>query len=103
MNLQEKINENTTLYYIEDAGTAYDAKTDTEVVTHYSLSLGFYDCHYHLNISRKDIEANYNYGCNLDGDSKLYDSFQSICEGELWELIKARCKDFDKYYADMVA
>lgn len=103
MNLHEKINENTILYYVESAQEEYDEKSDTEKVTHYTLSFGFYDCQYFVNVSRKDIDEDSSFGCCLDGDSKLFDSFEDACENDLWETIKTKCKEFDSWYAELCA
>ena len=103
MNLHEKINENTTLYYVESAREEYDEKSDTDKVTHYTLSFGFYDCQYFVNVSLKDIEEDNSFGCCLEGESKLFESFEDACENDLWETIKAKCKAFDKWYAELCA
>lgn len=101
MNLHKKINENTILYYVEDEDIEYDEKTDTEKVVRYILSFGFYDCQYFVRISLKDIEEDNSFGCNIEGDSKLFDSFEDFCEDELWETIKAKCKQYDEWLAEL--
>jgi hypothetical protein len=97
MDLHEKINENTILYYIESNNTSYDANNKPRIDS-YTLSFGFYDCHYYLTVSKKDIEEDNCYSTSLDGDSRLFDSFEEHCQDELWEIIKTKCKEYDKWY-----
>jgi hypothetical protein len=101
MNLQEKINENTILYYVEDNNSHYDENGNL-VITVFSLSFGFYDCQYFVFVTAKDIEQDFASVC-LDGDSKLHDSFENACENEHWELIKKKCADYVKYRAELEA
>lgn len=95
MNLHEKINENTILYYVEDNVSHYDEKL-YKIVDIYELSFRFYDCHYMVYVRAKNIEEDFA-SIEMDGDSKLFESFKEMCEGELWDFIKAKCKQFDKW------
>jgi hypothetical protein len=101
MNLHEKINENTILYYVESEREEYDEKSQTDKVTQYSLSFLFYDCQFFVSVSRKDIDQNFSYGACLEGDSTLFDSFENACQNELWETIKTKCNEFDKWQAEL--
>src|SRR5690606_38127055 len=99
MNLHERINSKTILYYVESNYSHHD-DDDNEVVDIYELSFGFYDCHYMVYVRAKNIRDNLA-SVEMSGDSKLFDSFEEMCEDELWELIKAKCKQFDKWYAEL--
>ena len=101
MNLHEKINENTILYYVENNVSHYD-DNDNEVVDIYELSFGFYDCHYMVYVRAKNIEKDFA-SIEMEGDSKLFESFEEMCENELWDFIKAKCKQFDKWLAELNA
>lgn len=101
MNLHEQINENTILYYVDSAHEEYDEDTCVDKIIEYTLSFGFYDCHYFVNVQRKHIDNDTSFWCSVDGDSKLYDSFQDAVEDELWETIKEKCNEFDKWYAKL--
>lgn len=98
MNIQEKINNHTTLYYVEDIASVYsDDDSDVPTITTYSLSFGFYDCHYFVTVQRKDLDEDNRFVC-LEGDSRLFDSFEKACENDLWDLIKERCNQYDQWY-----
>lgn len=95
MNLQEKINENTTLFYIE-ANNWHCDDNNNVVIDAYELSFGFYDCYYMVYVTPKDLKRDW-VSVQMEGDSKLFESFEYAVEYELWELIKAKCKAFDKW------
>jgi len=99
MNLHKKIDDNTTLYYVESDCIEY-AK-DKECVLTYTLSFQFYDCQYFVQVTKKDIQEDNNFGCLISGDSKLYDSFESACEEDHWDLIKQSCNDFDIWHKNL--
>ena len=101
MDLQLKINENTVLHYIEDSQNHYDDKGNN-IIDCYQLSFSFYDCHYYVGVSRKDIEQDESFLIALDGDSKLFDSFEEMCQNEIWELIKEKCNEYDKWNAEFM-
>ena len=96
MTLQEYIDDNTTLHYVSCHESTYD-NSDNEVVTIYELSFSFYDCDYLVHIKKENIDNDLNY-ILVHGDSKLIESFESMCEEELWDLIKQRCIEFDDWY-----
>lgn len=99
MNLQEKIDKNTVLHYVESQVAHYDDE-DKEIVDSYSLSFSFHNCHYYVYVKRKDIDQNREYVL-LEGDSELFYSFESKCEGELWDIIKQKCNDFDIWKSNL--
>lgn len=92
MNIQYKINKNTILHYVEAHQFGDDDKVDI-----YTLSFSFYDCHYDVYVSRKDLDSDT--GCiQMQGDSKLFESFEEACENDYWNIIKERCAQFDNWY-----
>lgn len=97
MQVNLKIDENTILHYVEDSNSTYGDNGE-EVVTAYQLSFSFYDCGYDVGVSRKDIEKDDSFSLALDGDTKLFDSFNSLCQGDLWETIKEQCNKYDIWY-----
>ena len=101
MNLQEKINDNTTLFYVEANNWHYD-ENDNDITDVYEISFGFYDCHYMVYVTNKDLERDCG-SVQIEGDSKLFDSFEDAVENDHWELIKAKCKAFDKWKAELNA
>ena len=101
MDLQLKINENTVLHYIEDSQNHYD-NDGNNIIDCYQLSFSFYDCHYYVGVSRKDIEQDESFLIALDGDSKLFDSFEEMWQNEIWGLIKEKCNEYDKWNAEFM-
>ena len=101
MNLHEKIDDNTILYYVESNIDHYD-ENDDRVVDIYELSFGFYDCHYMVFVRAKYIREDLA-SVEMEGESKLFDSFEEMCEGELWSLIKDRCRQFDDWLKELNA
>ena len=97
MNIQLQINSNTILYYIEDSQTHDDSEHNT-IIDSYQLSFGFYDCQYFIGVSKKDIETENTFGICIDGDTKLFDSFEEQCQNELWPLIKKYCLEYEEWY-----
>lgn len=82
MNLQQQIDKNTILHYVEDY-----RQDDEGNPSYYELSFSFYDCHYYATVSREDIDNGIP-SVGLEGDSRLFDSFNELCENDLWSLIK---------------
>ncbi len=57
----------------------------------------FYDCEYSFSINSKDIKRDTPDTGYIDGDSKLFDSFESlITEEDNWEIIKLMCKRMEE-------
>ena len=97
MNLNQKINENTILYFIE-AEDFYTDENDKTIVNKYQLSFGFYDCHYDAYIKKNDLDSSDGDGCiTISGDEELFESFESLCENKHWELIKKKCIEYQDY------
>ncbi len=101
MNLQLEIDKNTILHYIEDSNNHYDEQGNN-IIDSYQLSFSFYDCNYYVGVSRKDIEQDNSFLIELEGNSKLFDSFEEMCQNELWSLIKEKCNEYDKWNIEFV-
>ena len=100
MQLNQKLNDKTMLYYIEHNTCETNFQTGAEEVTSYLLSFQFYDAHYLVTVSRKDLENDFP-SVLMEGNSNLFDSFENACEDEHWETIKAACKQYDTWYDDL--
>lgn len=102
MNVQKKINEYTTLNYVEDIFTD-DDENGEPIVIKYLLSFQFYDCIYLVDINREDIDNNNSNLCCLEGPGRLFESFEEACEEELWDTIKFYCNKYDEWYKQLIA
>ena len=96
MNLQKKLNDNLTLHYV-DANNWNNDDNGNEVTTMYELSFSFYDKHYMAYASRESIDKNTGYLSSAEGDSDLFDSFESIIEGKYWKDVVEQCQAFEKW------
>jgi hypothetical protein len=102
MNLHERIDNDTILYYVSDYSSTYNEEDDTDTTDVYELSFGFYDCSYLVYVKRDDILTDTPW-MTMEGDSKLFESFESRCEDELWDFIKDKCKEFDEWILELDA
>lgn len=100
MQLNQKLNDKTILFYIEHNTCETNFQTGANEVTSYLLSFQFYDAQYFVTITREDLENDIPMIC-MEGDSNLFDSFERACEEEHWETIKAACKQYDTWYSDL--
>ena len=99
MTIDKKINDHTTLVLVEPLVTYFDTQRQAEQIDSYRLIFSFYDCTYQVFVSRKRIDEDF--PCvEMEGESKLFDSFERACEDEHWELIKSTCNEYDKQAAD---
>lgn len=98
MNSREQVDKNTVFYYIEDHATSYDDQ-DNEIIDAYMLSFSFYDCHYYVYVTAKNIEKDIP-SVQIYGDTKLFDSFESKCEEYMWDFIKKKCEQFDSFFKE---
>ena len=101
MQFQIKLNQNTILHYIEDIKSHYEG--DDEIIDNYQLSFSFYDCQYYVGVSKKDIDEDDNWSLAMEGDSKLFDSFEDMCKNEIWELIKEKCREYDQWHKEFMS
>ena len=92
MNLHKKIDLHTTLYYVEP-----NVVKEDDIVS-YQLSFRFYDHQYYVYVTKENIDNDNEVMSMIEGDSRLFESFEEYCEGELWPKIKAACRLCNKYY-----
>ncbi|MCW3784913.1 hypothetical protein [Plebeiibacterium sediminum] len=98
MNIHRQIDANTILHYIEANNWHYNDK-DEMVIDVFELSFAFYDCHYFVFLPKKYIEENFSFGMTMEGDSKLFESFEEAIEDEHWELIKKKCRQYEMWHS----
>ncbi len=89
-SLQIQLADNLILHYIEGDESDWDNPEQTEI-DNYTLSIGFRDCHYYLTVPRGAIEEDFSAMTLCDGDSDLFDSFESKMQDDYWEYIKLVC------------
>ena len=87
MYINEKWDEKVTLLSL-DGNT-----TDPSELNIVWAEFRFYDCNYTAAVSKKDIEKD-NPSTALEGDTILFDSFESLIEGDYWDKLKS-C--FERY------
>lgn len=95
-----KINEHTTLNYIEPNQWIYN-DDDIEVVTAVNLSFTFYDCNYMVYATLEDLEKEHSSFSMIEGDSQLFDSFSELCNDGLSDLIKTKSKEYIKNHEEL--
>lgn len=100
MQIDKKLSEKLTLYYIEDNKTEYD-ENDEEKVVVYQLWLGFcgqdgFTCY----VSSSDLDKKSARYLSCEGPSELFESFSEAMEENHWEEVVKQCKKFDKWYSD---
>lgn len=98
MNIQYEFDDKTTLHYVSNREWEYD-ENDNEITKIYELSFSFYDCSYIATIRKEDILNEDEYFL-LEGDSKLFDSFEEFIEDN-WEVIIEKCRDFDEWLIEL--
>jgi hypothetical protein len=62
-------------------------KSDGNKVMRIILYFTFYDCEYEVYIAREDVEQDM-LNFDLQGDSKLFDSFEELLEDDYWDELK---------------
>ncbi len=97
MNIQRQINANTVLHYLE-ANNWHHSDDDQVIIDVFTLSFSFYDCHYFVYVTKADLLDDCGCGITMEGDSKLFDSFESAIEDDHWELIKKKCRQYEMWY-----
>lgn len=101
MNLQEQVDENTILHFIEEIQSKYNEETGKNKAEKYNLAFSFYDKHYTAAVSREAIDKDLSFEVYIEGDSILFDSFEQHCTGEMWETIKKRCDQYDVWFDEL--
>lgn len=89
-SLQIPMGKNLILHYMEGDQNEWEKPEETEI-EQYTLSIGFRDCHYYVYVSKRDIEEDFSACLSIEGDSDLFDSFESKMEDDYWEHIKLAC------------
>ncbi|MFW0737602.1 hypothetical protein [Flavobacterium sp. T12S277] len=90
MRINESWDKNITLLSLDGKTTD---PNELQVVW---ASFSFYDCEYTAAVSKKDIEKD-TPNVALEGDSILFDSFNSLIEDACWEKLKMCFERYQTY------
>ena len=101
MIVNKAINQNVQLHYVEDLRNVHNAQTDAYDVVEYLLVFRFYKEHtYRVTVTREDLDAD-TPSVLLEGPSELFDSFERLCENNLWEEIGKYCDAYDAWIREI--
>ena len=93
MICNKKLTENITLLCGELNNWKYD-KEGNQIPLMYFLTFRFYDKKYDCYFSQKGLDEKDLIPASMEGDSSLFDSFESwFEEGEAFDEIKKACSD----------
>lgn len=95
MILKEQWEENLILNYVEG-----DSDENDNVVS-LMFYFSFYDCNYSFSIWKKDIEAKNIELSGLEGDSKLFNSFETLLEDDYLEKLQQTFEKYEVYHKEL--
>ena len=84
----ETFGENTILF--EVSYDNFEDIQDGSMEEVFDMTFEFFEYQYHVRVAMSDIERDFP-SVGIDGDSTLFDSFEKLCEGDMWEFIKKQC------------